>query len=65
MSTPGTVPTTSLFAAMNAADGTVIASMHRRHRATGFKKFPSKIDQNVPDHLDVHMICTAPTSTRS
>ncbi|WP_068403591.1 IS630 family transposase [Kribbia dieselivorans] len=49
--------TTSLFAAMNVEDGTVIASTHRRHRATEFKKFLAKIDQNVPDHLDVHVIC--------
>ena len=49
--------TTSLFAAMNIADGTVIASTHRRHRAAEFKKFLAKIDQNVPEHLDVHVIC--------
>ena len=49
--------TTSLFAAMNVEDGTVIASTHRRHRATEFKKFLTKIDQNVPDHLDVHIVC--------
>lgn len=49
--------TTSLFAAMNVADGTVIASTHRRHRATEFKKFLTKIDQNVPEHLDVHVVC--------
>lgn len=49
--------TTSLFAAMNVADGTVIASTHRRHRATEFKKFLSKIDQTVPENLDVHVIC--------
>ena len=39
--------TTSLFAAMNIADGTVIASTHRRHRAVEFKKFLQKIDQQV------------------
>ena len=49
--------TTSLFAAMNVQDGTVIASTHRRHRATEFKKFLAKIDQTVPEHLDVHVIC--------
>lgn len=49
--------TTSLFAALNAADGTVIASTHRRHRATEFKKFLAKIDTEVPDHLEVHVIC--------
>lgn len=49
--------TTSLFAAFNTADGSVISSLHRRHRATEFKKFLAKIDRQVPDHLDVHLVC--------
>src|SRR5680860_620924 len=49
--------TTSLFAAFNVADGTVITSLHRRHRATEFKKFLTKIDDQVPDDLDIHLIC--------
>lgn len=49
--------TTSLFAALNVGDGSVIASTHRRHRATEFKKFLAKIDSQVPDHRDVHVIC--------
>ena len=49
--------TTSLFAAFNTADGTVISSLHRRHRAVEFKKFLQKIDNQVPDHLDVHLVC--------
>lgn len=49
--------TTSLFAALNVEDGTVIASTHRRHRATEFKKFLTKIDHQVPEHLDIHVIC--------
>ncbi|GAA3076522.1 IS630 family transposase [Actinocorallia glomerata] len=48
---------TSLFAAMNVDDGTVIASTHRRHRAIEFKKFLAKIDQTVPEDLDVHVVC--------
>ena len=40
--------TTTLFAAMNVADGTVISSLHRRHRATEFKKFLTKIDDRGP-----------------
>ena len=48
--------TTSLFAAFNTADGTVISSTHRRHRAVEFKKFLTKIDREVPDHLDVHLV---------
>lgn len=49
--------TTSLFAALNVADGTVISSLHRRHRAVEFKKFLAKIDAQVPADLDVHLIC--------
>jgi len=49
--------TTSLFAAFNTKDGSVISSMHRRHRAVEFKKFLAKIDAQVPDHLAVHLIC--------
>lgn len=49
--------TTSLFAALNVADGTVISSIHRRHQAVEFKKFLSKIDKEVTQHLEVHVIC--------
>jgi transposase/transcriptional regulator with XRE-family HTH domain len=49
--------TTSLFAAFNTADGTVISSVHRRHRTIEFKKFLAKIDAEVPAHLDVHLVC--------
>jgi transposase len=49
--------TTSLFAALNVADGTVISAMHRRHRASEFKKFLAKIDTEVPADLEVHLIC--------
>ncbi|MCW2687204.1 MAG: family transposase [Mycobacterium sp.] len=49
--------TTTLFAAFDTADGTVISSLHRRHRAIEFRKFLIKIDQQIPDHLDVHLIC--------
>ena len=49
--------TTTLFAAFNTADGTVITSLHRRHRATEFKKFLAKIDTEVPEDLQIHLIC--------
>jgi transposase len=49
--------TTTLFAALNTADGSVITSLHRRHRAVEFKKFLAKIDTEVPDDLAVHLIC--------
>jgi transposase len=48
---------TSLFAAFNVADGTVIGELHRRHRHQEFLKFLRKIDKNVPGGLDVHLVC--------
>jgi transposase len=48
---------TSLFAAFNIADGTVISEIHRRHRAAEFKKFLVAIDKAVPAGLDVHLVC--------
>ena len=49
--------TTSLFAALNVADGTVISQVHRKHRSVEFRKFLVKIDKTVPEGLDVHVIC--------
>jgi transposase len=48
---------TSLFAAFDIADGTVISELHRQHRATEFRKFLITIDKNVPAELDVHLVC--------
>ncbi|MDG4785959.1 IS630 family transposase [Micromonospora sp. WMMD1102] len=48
---------TSLFAAFNIADGTVISELHRQHRATEFRTFLTTIDKTVPADLDIHLIC--------
>ena len=48
---------TSLFAAFNIADGTVISQLHRRHRHQEYLKFLRTIDKNVPAGLDIHVIC--------
>jgi transposase len=48
---------TSLFAAFNIADGTVISELHRRHRAAEYLKFLRAIDKAVPAELDVHVVC--------
>ncbi|QCX77881.1 Integrase core domain protein [Streptomyces sp. YIM 121038] len=48
--------TTTLFAALEVATGKVIGSLHRRHRAAEFKKFLTKLDKEVPQGLDVHLI---------
>ena len=48
---------TSLFAAFNIADGTVISELHRRHRHQEYLKFLKRIDKNVPADLNVHVVC--------
>jgi transposase len=48
---------TSLFAAFDIADGSVIHQIHRRHRAIEYKKFLTAIDKAVPADLDVHVVC--------
>jgi transposase len=47
---------TSLFAALDTATGKVIGQCHRRHRAIEFRKFLIRIDEEVPEELDVHLI---------
>ena len=48
--------TTSLFAALDMATGKVIGSLTKRHRASEFKRFLVKIDESVPDDLQVHLV---------
>jgi transposase len=48
--------TSSLYAALDLATGTVIGALHQRHRAIEFHKFLQTIDQAVPAHLDVHIV---------
>lgn len=48
--------TTSLFAALDLATGRVIGQFHQRHRAIEFRKFLIRIDEEVPESLDVHVI---------
>jgi transposase len=48
--------TTSLFAALDMASGRVYSSLHRRHRATEFKKFLAQLNREVPAEHDIHLI---------
>jgi transposase len=48
---------TSLFAALDLATGRVIGSLHRRHRSTEFRCFLTKLDKEVPENLEVHLVC--------
>ena len=48
--------TTTLFAALDLATGSVIGELHRRHRSQEFLAFLRTIDTNVPPQLAVHLV---------
>jgi transposase/transcriptional regulator with XRE-family HTH domain/DNA-binding CsgD family transcriptional regulator len=48
---------TSLVAALDVASGQVIGSLHRRHRSVEFRRFLTKLDKEVPEDLEVHLVC--------
>jgi putative transposase len=48
--------TTTLFAALNLASGTVIGRCLRRHRHQEYLCFLKEIDANVPQGLAVHLV---------
>lgn len=48
--------TTSLFAALDIATGTVIGKCYKRHRATEFLDFLKQIDRHMPEGPDVHIV---------
>jgi len=48
--------TTTLFAALNVLNGTVLASCKPRHRHQEFLAFLREIDKAVPTELDIHCI---------
>jgi len=48
--------TTTLFAALNVLDGTVIGACMPRHRHQEYLKFLRKLDREVPSGLDLHLI---------
>lgn len=48
--------TTTLFAALNVLDGTIIGSCFDRHRHEEFLKFLRQVDRNTPAGMDLHLI---------
>ena len=48
--------TTTLFAALDLATGTVLSRCQRRHRHQEYLRFLREIDANVPQGLGVHLI---------
>ena len=48
--------TTTLFAALDIATGSVIGQMHRRHRSSEFLQFLRTVEASVPAVLDIHLV---------
>jgi len=48
--------TTTLFAALNVLDGTVIGECLPRHRQDEFLRFLRRLDRHTPKPLDIHLI---------
>ena len=48
--------TTTLFAALNVLEGTIIADCQPRHRHQEFLRFLDRIDTTVVPELDVHLV---------
>ena len=48
--------TTSLFAALDIATGKVIGSIHRRQRHQEFLRFLERIDETIPEPLEIHLV---------
>jgi transposase len=48
--------TTTLFAALNTLDGSVIGSCKERHRPEEFLSFLREIDRKTPKDLDLHLV---------
>jgi transposase len=49
--------TTTLFAALNIANGEVYGQCEQRHRHQEWLKFLGKIDDTVPEDKQIHVIC--------
>jgi transposase len=48
--------TTTLFAALNVATGTVLGECRARHRATEFRDFLATIEERIPPEFEVHLV---------
>jgi transposase len=49
--------TTTLFAALNTANGEVYGLCQQKHRHQEWLKFLRMIDQTIPAHKDIYLIC--------
>jgi transposase len=49
--------TTSLFAALNIADGKIVGTCMKKHRHQEWLKFLNLLKRSTPKHKEVHIIC--------
>jgi hypothetical protein len=47
---------TSLFAALDVANGVTVTNCYRRHRQQEFLRFLNDVDANFPRRLEVHVV---------
>ena len=57
--------TTTLFAALNVLDGTIIGRCLPRHRSAEFIEFLDLIDASTPSQLDLHLVVDNASSHKS
>jgi putative transposase len=57
--------TTTLFAALNLLDGSVLAQCKPCHRHQEFLSFLRYTEANVPAELDIHLVTVGPSCTRN
>src|SRR5436309_11963024 len=55
--------TTTLFAALDTANGKVLAKCRPRHRHQEYLSFLREIEKNVPKNLEVHIIVDTPRTS--
>jgi transposase len=48
--------TTTLFAALNYLDGSIISSLHQKHTNEEWLKFLKQIDKETPEDVELHII---------
>jgi hypothetical protein len=56
--------TTTLFAALNVLEGTVIGECHSRHWHQEFLRFLDRIDQSLGAGVDIHLVRRPPSRMR-
>ncbi|MEC4020184.1 hypothetical protein [Streptomyces sp. H27-D2] len=54
-----------LFEALDLTTDRTVGSLHRRRRAVEFRRFLSRLDEEIPTGLEIHLICDSQASYRA